>query len=98
MPVEEAIKQIETVIESLPKVANAQQRLLGIRMGADVRTLDTGTASSRSSGAGGAQEPEDWVPKVGEQVVVRCLLFPSFCFFRELARSLVCVSFEALTC
>ena len=70
VPVEEAIKEVERVIESLPKVANAQQRLLGIQMGADVRALDGETRSVSSGEA--AQQPDDWVPKVGEQVLV-CL-------------------------
>ena len=69
----DAIKDVQGVLESLPKVANAQQRLLGIRMGADVRVLD-GEAGGGGGGEG-AQPPDDWAPKTGEHVAV-CFASP----------------------
>jgi hypothetical protein len=75
MPVEEAIQQLQSIIDPLPKVANAQQRLLGIQMGADVRALDARIGAASGSVTGGAQQPENWIPSVGEQVVVRGTVF-----------------------
>jgi predicted RecA/RadA family phage recombinase len=81
MPVEEAIMQIQSSIDSLPKVANAQQLRLGLQMGADVRTLEI-DANGSSSVAGDAQNPDDWIPATGEEVIVRSspdrLLISSF--------------------
>lgn len=70
LPVQSAIKQVESAIEALPKVANAEQRLLGIQMGADVHALDKLAADSEGKNQKNGQSPEDWVPKAGEQVTV----------------------------
>ena len=65
MSLRSAIEAVEKTAAELPQVENAQQRLLGIKMGADVRLLDAG------NGLGDRETPVEWVPSVGDPVLVR---------------------------
>jgi predicted RNase H-like nuclease (RuvC/YqgF family) len=67
-----AIETLEKTTAELPRVENAQQRLLGIKMGADVRIFDTAGQASDSEG-----QPERWIPAVGDPVLVRAFAHTS---------------------